>query len=61
MNHDIDCRTQESGFPPVLSVGRYTVAWDDAPGSEGGVDSSHHPEHTQPTEVLPSLVHLEEL
>ena len=38
-----------------------TISGDDAPGGEGGVDPTDHPEHTQPGQMLSSLVHLEEL
>lgn len=36
--------------------GPLTVVWDDGPGHGRGVDSSNHPEHAQPTQMLSSLL-----
>lgn len=38
-----------------------TVVRDDPPGGEGGVEAPAHPEHAEPAQVLPALVHLQEL
>lgn len=33
-----------------------TVVRDDAPGHDGGVEGSNHPEHAEPAQMLPSLL-----
>lgn len=48
-------------FAPAIGVaananGPLTVVWDDGPGHGRGVDSSNHPEHAQPAQMLSSLL-----
>ena len=45
--------------PPIL--GTPTIVGDDAPCGEGGIQPPQHPEHAEPAQVLPTLVHLQEL
>lgn len=37
-------------------TGKPTIVWDNGPGHSRRVDFSNHPEHTQPAEVLSSLL-----
>lgn len=38
-----------------------TIVWDDGPGHGGGVDTTDHPEHAEPAQMLSSLLLGQEL
>lgn len=38
-----------------------TIVWDDGPGHGGGVDTTNHPEHAEPAQMLSSLLLGQEL
>lgn len=53
--------TSPPHLPPCQDVLPGTVVRDNAPGRERGIHAPHHPEHTEPAQMLPSLLHGEEL
>lgn len=38
-----------------------TIVWDDGPGHGRGVDTTDHPEHAEPAQMLTSLLLSQEL
>lgn len=48
-------------FPSSPPPTPLTVVRNDAPGHKWGINAAHHPEHAQPAQMLPSLVHGKEL